>query len=1252
MNKLFSFHFSKCHTIRLFVILNLYLLNSCFLQAQDLKELGSPLIQNFSAEDYGGSPGNWAAIQDWRGVLYFANPSGILEFDGKNWRLITTQSKSEIYSFAIDQYGTIFVGGIDELGWLGIDEKGNRLFVSLTGQVPEENKKFGVVRWIVASTAGIYFITSTMIFYYNWNTLHCIPFSKPLRGFNIYDQVFFHDSHQGIHWMDGITPRPLPLTSGFSYDKSSRLFIMPYPQGKMLVLCSKMGFFLYDPKKLIEQIIEFDFYGIASNSRGIQTSFPTEIDPFIKIASLYKAEAIKNNCFAISRLFFGIFIIDSQGKFVQYINKNRGLAGNIVWNLFQDKDQNLWAVLSKGISCIKALAPMTLFPIEEGAFAITRHNGVLYSGSSDGLFYLPEYKADGNKINDRNDFVHHSEVRPECYNFIQINGQLYGAMWNGVCQIGRKQHKKIHSSDKGAVLYLAWSEKFPNIMFLAQSSGFSALKIDFSADLSLDIPPKTMSIQKEETPTLNSEKFNNIKDGISKICVDDQGNLWLTTRNEGILYIQFFGPTISDCRVFRFTTLHGLPHNEDNFVNLINKRLIIATRQGIYEAVRGKDFMRDPMSLHIQPELTFGRMFYEQKLSVGQMAIDEAENIWVKSQLGFGCLKKTKSNDYEWNAIPFKEMQYAKLYQFMVEPQGIIWVTTDRGIYRYDSKIAKNYQSTYNTLLRSVRLKEAGTIFNGCYFNAAEKKGEYYFQTASKQPEILITQFPYRHNAVVFEYSAPFYESINKNLFSYQLHGFDQQWSDWTGETIKEYSNLPEGTYCFKVKAKNIFEHLGQETSFSFTILPPWQRMWWAYILYGLFLVCLFFMGIRLNSKRLVAAKARLEKAVKERTVEVVRQKDEIAKQKEEIETYVSDLYSSNQKLADTNVQLVETKNALWGEMELAKKIQTVLLPENPHIPGYEISAYMNPADEVGGDYYDVIEVKREWIVSSEQWLVEPEKAWKKDEDLCSGDACLHPDSERDEEEDGQSCRGGSCARPQAFGQPHGAGLQYPNMGNHQGLPLQGLPPNPESGQPQGFAPTVPSNLYPSHWLAIGDVSGHGVPAGLVMMMVQTSIRSVIRESPHSTPDKILASVNQTIYENIKKLGEDKYMTITLISVQENGMIYYAGLHQDIMIFRAAKNKIDLLETKGMWIGMMDDIANTLQVDQFHLQPNDVMLLYTDGITEALDKEGQMFSEDKLVGLFHKLGNLSPEEIKAGILQSLQGYQCSDDITLMILKRI
>ncbi len=244
-----------------------------------------------------------------------------------------------------------------------------------------------------------------------------------------------------------------------------------------------------------------------------------------------------------------------------------------------------------------------------------------------------------------------------------------------------------------------------------------------------------------------------------------------------------------------------------------------------------------------------------------------------------------------------------------------------------------------------------------------------------------------------------------------------------------------------------------------------------------------------------------------------------------------------------------ETRDKLWGEMELAKKIQTILLPKEPFLEGFEITAFMEPALNVGGDYYDII------------------------------------------------------------------------------------------------------NTEGRDWICIGDVSGHGVSAGLIMMMVQSAIQTVVASGRELSPSQLLAIINRSLTDNIKRIS-DMYMTITVIASHRDGTFSFSGLHQDILVFRAKTGSIEAIKTRGLWLGLIPDIKDELHDDFFELDRGDVCLLYTDGITEAIDSENRLFSDERLADAFKRLGNEPTEEIRNGILRELTGFICKDDVTMVIMRRL
>jgi serine phosphatase RsbU (regulator of sigma subunit) len=265
--------------------------------------------------------------------------------------------------------------------------------------------------------------------------------------------------------------------------------------------------------------------------------------------------------------------------------------------------------------------------------------------------------------------------------------------------------------------------------------------------------------------------------------------------------------------------------------------------------------------------------------------------------------------------------------------------------------------------------------------------------------------------------------------------------------------------------------------------------------------------------------------------------------------------YGKKSQLINAKRIAEKTSQSLWGEMALAKKIQTILLPKNPNIPGYKIAHYMNPTDEVGGDYYDII------------------------------------------------------------------------------------------------------NSNEIDWITIGDVSGHGVPAGLIMMMVQYSIRSQVMDKPMIKPSELLKIVNRSIQYNINNMNENKFMTITAFSISKNDTMLFSGKHEDIIYYNSREDKIDTIKTEGILVSRWEFKKSDTNLER-QIRTGDIFLLYTDGLTESWEKGNpaterinHMFCVERLKKILHDNCRKEPEEVKDIILSELNNFNIDDDITFLIVKK-
>lgn len=190
-------------------------------------------------------------------------------------------------------------------------------------------------------------------------------------------------------------------------------------------------------------------------------------------------------------------------------------------------------------------------------------------------------------------------------------------------------------------------------------------------------------------------------------------------------------------------------------------------------------------------------------------------------------------------------------------------------------------------------------------------------------------------------------------------------------------------------------------------------------------------------------------------------------------------------------------------------------------------------------------------------------------------------------------------------------------------------------------------------WCGIGDVAGHGLRTGLVMMMIQSIVAALVAQNPWTTPTDALRVLNGVIYENVRtRLGQDEHATLCLLRLQRDGRVVHAGSHEDILLYRARSQAIEVFATSGSWIGAARSIELAISDSEFRLEPNDVLVLFTDGVTEALDEQQRAFGLDALSRELLPYATRSAEEIKDHLLGAVRRHTArqQDDVTLLVLR--
>ena len=190
-------------------------------------------------------------------------------------------------------------------------------------------------------------------------------------------------------------------------------------------------------------------------------------------------------------------------------------------------------------------------------------------------------------------------------------------------------------------------------------------------------------------------------------------------------------------------------------------------------------------------------------------------------------------------------------------------------------------------------------------------------------------------------------------------------------------------------------------------------------------------------------------------------------------------------------------------------------------------------------------------------------------------------------------------------------------------------------------------------WLTMGDVTGHGLGAGLIMLMLQSVIAGLVRSDPATAPRHVVAVANEVIYDNVRhRLKRDDHATLTALRCHPDGTIEHAGAHEPIVVYRAAAGKCEIIETAGIWVGVLENATNMFEQLSFKLNDGDILMLHTDGLTEARSAHSEHFGLQRLADALAAACELPVEDIRDRVIRAVQAWSTTqdDDVTLLIAR--
>ena len=792
--------------------------------AQALYEAGYPTIVNHTPNEYGGLPQNWAITQDERGVMYVGNNSGLLEYDGQTWRLHTVPNRTPVRSLAADGEGRIYAGAIGELGYFAPDARGQLTYHSLIEHLPDDRRDFADVWQTDYLNGKVYFDISTALLIWNPEVGEFTVVESATTfhvGAVAGDRLYMRERGTGLHVMDADdTLRLLPGGEQFADELIYSILPFPGEPGTLLITTRTQGLFTFDGSAF--------------------TPFTTAADAFLRENPVYLPGTIlSDDTILLGTLTGGAVIIDRDGRVVARYDQQAGITNNAILYTFQDRSGLVWLATDSGLSVVDSRSPLRFFDqrnqFATNALDLTRYNGDLIVSGTTGVYRLAAGRSTFQKL---------ENFDSQAFELLPVGDDLFAATIEGVFTVEENRLVPVRRSVAGdyRANILMPSRVDPDHIFVGTETGLASLR-------------RTATGWSDEglIAELPGQKTSVVEMG--------EGEFWMGTWGTGLSRIQQAADG-GAASVRQYGAAEGLQPGA-SYVFETGGILYANSPDSLYVYDEGRD------AFHSDPSDALTAAFYrltDQKRIKGLAQTREGDLwIWTEDTMARGVLQERGEIVWETDA-------YRRAVAMGVEgngytdEEGITWFNTlSTGFVALDTRAEQTDRLAFPALIRRVEAGADSTLF---------------FGNADQPPE---TRLAYADNTVRFTYAGAGYEAKGGHQFSTRLEGFDAGWSAWSELPVREYVNLPPNEYTFRVMARNAAGVESTPAAYTFTILPPWWRTWWAYLLYALAVAGVLLGFISWRTRHLQARQRELEATVAERTTELEQRKTEIQQRANEL---------------------------------------------------------------------------------------------------------------------------------------------------------------------------------------------------------------------------------------------------------------------------------------------------------------------------------------------------------------------------------
>ena len=859
-------------SLRVLPLFALFFLYSTLISGQNFN-LGNPPIENFNNKEYGAATQNWKIDQDERGIIYVANNSGMLQFDGFNWKLYPIGNGTIVRSVSVGEENQIFVGGQGDFGFFHPNERGKLVYHSLLDIVDPTERGFGDVWEIIKQPEGIFFRTDRYIFLFANNKITSFPTEEKVQFMGILKGTIFYQIQNG----------ELRFFNNNAFQSRSDVAKV---NG---IINSALAF---HPDTTLLVTIESGIYAVTSD--GI-SPWVTKEETLLKEGRLYCATILSNGMLALGSTNNGLYILDRNRVIYHHLRKKEGLQNSIILAAFNDRNGDLWLGLDRGIDLVKTSSPFTtIFPdgnLEGTGYAAVIFEDALFFGTNTGLYTIPLRE-------------HYS---PEEKKAFQLIPNSEGQIWS----LQVLEDELLIGSHEGGFAYkngqLRKLTPFGGVWrFISREEG-QAIAGHYEG---------VALIKKINNEWTFLKKYEGLFESSRLLAPAPNGEIWMAHPYRGLYHLNFDDK--DQLFVKRYGAKQGLPADVGHQVFALRGKAVIAANKGIYyfKAEENKFLPVTGLSEKLG-----------QNKRTNYLTQDKSGNVWfVQNDQPGVLLISDEGFNRSIRQIDFPELAGRPMngfeYIFPMDKDDII-LATEKG---YEHFSLTNYDQ--DSLPFEVIISELVVEFEGdsLLLGSHHQPG----------PDDLEIELKHDQNNLRLQFGATDHHGKDLVRFAHRIKE-NQEWSEWSRDNRLLFNGLSHGEYQFEVKAINQHGQETEVVRIPVRITPPWYASTMAKIIYWILLcAALLFYGFR-QQKNFETEKAQMaikhQQIQSEQELKVSQSEAKISEL--EREKLAATVQFKTHELASTTLNLVQKSeflSSIRSALEKLKKNEKLDAPSRKEI--------------------------------------------------------------------------------------------------------------------------------------------------------------------------------------------------------------------------------------------------------------------------------------------------------------------------------